>query len=126
MDKTQALDRLPHLASPAALAIADSGGRWSPAPHLMAINNALVRAWRTPNSRLAVSVPFQHGKTVLCSNYFPAWVLLLWPETRIFFLNLAILFFELSAWALRCFSQYDLHTVGLPQVWHFPSDTILF
>ena len=43
----------------------------------------LVRAWLTPNSRTAVTVPFQHGKSLLCSIYFPAWVLLLWPETRI-------------------------------------------
>lgn len=83
MDTTQALTRLPHLASPMALAMADSNGKWKPAPHLRKINDALIRAWRTPNSRLAVSVPFQHGKTLLCSNYFPAWVLLLWPETRI-------------------------------------------
>ncbi len=83
MDKTQALNRLPHLASPAALATADSGGKWRNPPHLRAINAALMRWWGIPNSRGAVSVPFQHGKTVLCSNYFPAWVLLLWPETRI-------------------------------------------
>lgn len=42
-----------------------------------------MEAWRTPNSRLAVTFPFQHGKSLLCSQYFPAWVLLLWPETRI-------------------------------------------
>lgn len=36
-----------------------------------------------PNSRLAINVPFQHGKSWLGSVYFPAWVLLLWPETRI-------------------------------------------
>lgn len=28
-------------------------------------------------------VPFQHGKSVISSTYFPAWVLLLWPETRV-------------------------------------------
>lgn len=28
-------------------------------------------------------VPFQHGKSQRCSVYFPAWVLLLWPETRV-------------------------------------------
>ncbi len=46
-------------------------------------NNALVRAWRIPNSRLAINIPFQHGKSWLGSVYFPAWVLLLWPETRV-------------------------------------------
>ena len=46
-------------------------------------NDALVEGWRTPNSRTAVVFPFQHGKSRLCSEYFPAWVLLLWPQTRI-------------------------------------------
>lgn len=47
------------------------------------INNLLVEAWRTPNSRVAINVPFQHGKSWLGSVYFPAWVLLNWPETRV-------------------------------------------
>lgn len=50
---------------------------------MRAINNALVRAWQTDNSRTAINVPFQHGKSVISSTYFPAWVLLLWPETRV-------------------------------------------
>lgn len=47
------------------------------------ISNKLVQAWRTANSRTAINVPFQHGKSWLGSVYFPAWVLLLWPDTRI-------------------------------------------
>lgn len=58
-------------------------GRWKSAPHLQRINDTLVKAWLTPNSRTSITVPFQHGKSLLCSIYFPAWVLLLWPETRI-------------------------------------------
>lgn len=42
-----------------------------------------MQTWRTPNSRTAIKVPFQHGKSLLCSIYFPAWVLLRWPDTRI-------------------------------------------
>ena len=61
----------------------DSNGKWKPFPHLVAISNLLVEAWRTPDSRVAINVPFQHGKSWLGSAYFPAWVLLLWPETRI-------------------------------------------
>ncbi len=53
------------------------------APHLRVMNETLVKAWLTPNSRTKISVPFQHGKSILCSIYFPAWVLLLWPDTRI-------------------------------------------
>src|SRR4051812_10263183 len=58
-------------------------GKWKLAPHLRRINEVLVNAWLTPNSRTKITVPFQHGKSLLCSIYFPAWVLLLWPETRI-------------------------------------------
>ena len=49
----------------------------------MAINDALVEAWKTPNSRTAITVPFQHGKSILGSVYFPAWVLLRWPTMRV-------------------------------------------
>lgn len=42
-----------------------------------------MTAWRTPNSRTAINIPFQHGKSWLGSIYFPAWVLLNWPETRV-------------------------------------------
>lgn len=42
-----------------------------------------MSAWLTPNSRLAITFPFQHGKSLLGSVYFPAWVILNWPETRI-------------------------------------------
>lgn len=74
---------LKHLVSPAHLAQADSNGKWVAAPHLRRINDELVRAWREPNSRLAINVPFQHGKSWLGSVYFPAWVLLNWPEMRV-------------------------------------------
>lgn len=78
-----ALKRCQHLISPAHLAHSDTNGKWKAPAHLRAINNALVRAWTEPNSRTAINVPFQHGKSWLGSVYFPAWVLLLWPETRI-------------------------------------------
>lgn len=83
MTPAEALEVCPHLKSPAHLAMGDSGGKWKPAAHLQVINKALVEAWLTPNSRTGITVPFQHGKSLLCSIYFPAWVLLLWPETRI-------------------------------------------
>ena len=83
MTPEEARQHCPHLLSPAHLAIADSMGRWKLVPHLRVMNDTLVRAWLTPNSRTKISVPFQHGKSLLCSIYFPAWVLLLWPETRI-------------------------------------------
>ena len=42
-----------------------------------------MAGWRADNSRTAINIPFQHSKSMTCSIYFPAWVLLLWPETRI-------------------------------------------
>jgi hypothetical protein len=73
----------PHLLSPAHLARADLGVKFALPAHLARVNEDLVWAKRTPNSRLGINMPFQHGKTLLCSVYFPAWVLLLWPETRV-------------------------------------------
>lgn len=72
-----------HLISPIHLAIADTNGKWKPVPHLRMTSNTLVKAWLTPNSRTAITFPFQHGKSLLGSVYFPAWVILNWPETRI-------------------------------------------
>lgn len=57
----EALQHCPHLQSPAHLAVADSQGKWKPAPHLRRINDALVEAWLVPNSRTGITVPFQHG-----------------------------------------------------------------
>lgn len=83
MNFAEAAKTCPHLISPATLAYADTNGKWKLAKHLEHMTEALVRAWYTPNSRTALIVPFQHGKSVLGSVYFPAWVLLNWPETRI-------------------------------------------
>lgn len=73
----------PHLASPAALASVDLGGKFSLPRHLAYLNRKLVEASMTPSARLMVNMPFQHGKSLLASQYFPAWYLLLWPEARI-------------------------------------------
>lgn len=83
MTFAEAAQLCPHLISPATLALADTGGKWKLARHLEIMTRTLVEAWYTPNSRTALIVPFQHGKSVLGSQYFPAWVLLRWPETRI-------------------------------------------
>lgn len=83
MVSAEAIKKCRHLISPAHLANDDTFGRWKPVPHLRITNNALVKAWLTPNSRLAINFPFQHGKSMLGSIYFPAWVLLNWPRTRI-------------------------------------------
>lgn len=64
MTPEEAMKQVPHLLSPGHLAIADTNGKWKPAPHLKVVNTALVKAWRTPNSRTAINLPFQHGKRI--------------------------------------------------------------
>lgn len=62
MTREEAMRLCPHLLSPAHLAIADSTGKWKLAPHLRVINDALVQAWLTPNSRTAITVPFNTAR----------------------------------------------------------------
>lgn len=83
MNIQDVLTQFPHLASPAALARADMGMKFLLPPHLELINRELMKAWATPDSRTAINLPFGHGKSVIASQYFPAWVMLLWPDTRI-------------------------------------------
>lgn len=82
MTLAEELGDLPHLASPAALARADIGKKFLYPPHLQLINRELMVAWATPNSRLIINLPYQHGKS-WALTYFAAWALLMWPETRI-------------------------------------------
>jgi predicted phage terminase large subunit-like protein len=75
---------IPHwLASPAALAMADTNFAFKLPPHLETINRELVEVAAGQTRRLMVNMGFQHGKSTLCSHYFPAWYLLLFPHTRI-------------------------------------------
>lgn len=83
MSLSDFINDAPHLMSPAALAIADSAGKYTVPPHIAYLNRALMDIPFTPASRVIVNCPFQHGKSTTCSHYFPAWVLLLFPETRI-------------------------------------------
>lgn len=76
---------------------ADTGPRWeSPldmavdldptvvrTPALDLINEKLVEAYNTPNSRLIITCPPQLGKSQLASRRFPLWLLLQNPEARI-------------------------------------------
>ena len=52
-------------------------------PDLELINQKLVEAFNTPDSRLIISMPPQRGKSELCSHWFPVWALTQRPETRI-------------------------------------------
>lgn len=63
---------------PAFYARLASRGTWQTAPHLELICGLLVKLWRGEIKRLAISVPPRHGKSLLLSQYFPAW----WLGTR--------------------------------------------
>lgn len=52
-------------------------------PAMDLIDEALVEAYRTPDSRLIISLPPQEGKSQRGSRRFPLWVLTQNPDTRI-------------------------------------------
>ena len=83
MNLLEALDEAPHLSSPAALAIADTNGKFQVPAHIAYINRLLVEVAFGEMERLIVNIPFQHGKSWICSVYFCAWLLLLFPDKRI-------------------------------------------
>lgn len=69
--------------SPAGLAWILSEGRWHCAPHLELLSNQLMHLAAGRIKRLAVFMPPRHGKSQLCSRYFPAWFFGTHPEKRI-------------------------------------------
>lgn len=83
MSVAEALADLPHLMSPVALARADTEGKFQVPPHIDLINRELMDVAFGKTDRLMINLPFQHGKSLISSHYFPAWVLLLFPHTRI-------------------------------------------
>jgi predicted phage terminase large subunit-like protein len=50
-----------------------SKGRWKLFPHLEVLNRYLLEVAAGRITRLAVFMPPRHGKSELCSHYFPAW-----------------------------------------------------
>jgi predicted phage terminase large subunit-like protein len=69
--------------SPAGLAKLATNNRWKYAPHLRLLNREIVRAAYTPDSIVVISLPPRHGKSVLASQYLPAWFLGTWPDKRV-------------------------------------------
>ena len=65
------------------MANATSQGKWVLAPHLDALNVALVKVAMGKIKRLMVTMPPRHGKSELASRYFPAWYLGMFPDRRI-------------------------------------------
>lgn len=68
--------------TPGAMALA-TNPKTVQTPALDLIDEALVRALRTPDSRLIISMAPQEGKSVRVANDFPVWALTQDPELRI-------------------------------------------
>ncbi len=68
---------------PASFAQWASNGTWETADHLDLLNTRLVQLVTGDFDRLSVAMPPRHGKSFLCSWYFPAWFLLRHPKKRV-------------------------------------------
>lgn len=87
----QALQTEVAMSSPADYAEAVSEGRFQRPPHVELLSRTLtalverrlLKPDGTPYLRLAVSMPPRHGKSELCSKYFPAWYLTRYPEGKV-------------------------------------------
>jgi len=77
------LDIPNYLASPGALLIEDSHGKLKLPKFLRVIEDHLLLVAAGKISRLMINVPFQHGKTTLCTKYFLSWWLMSFPNTRV-------------------------------------------
>nr|PZN07740.1 MAG: hypothetical protein DIU64_11800 [Caldicoprobacter oshimai] len=58
-------------------------GKWEPARHLLYISKQLVRLVRGEVKRLIITLPPRHGKSMLVSQFFPAWYIGLYPQKRV-------------------------------------------
>ena len=85
MDQTAKTEVIRELAltSPGSFAALVSDGKWRWARHLTILDQALVRIANGTNKRLIVEMPPRHGKSFLCSTYFPAWYLGKFPDRNI-------------------------------------------
>lgn len=80
MDRTELIPLV--RKSLVAYAVAQWGG-YMPAAHHRAIANALERVANGQLKRLMVSMPPRHGKSMLASEYFPAWYLGHHPDHQV-------------------------------------------
>jgi predicted phage terminase large subunit-like protein len=55
--------------------------------HIIAMNQALLDLTDRKIEGLLVSMPPRHGKSMLCSQYFPAWYLIHHPDHRLMFMS---------------------------------------
>lgn len=60
-----------------------SNGRWEIAPHLELLDRKLIELAARKIRRLIVTMPPRHGKSQLCSRYFPAWYIGKNPDHKV-------------------------------------------
>ena len=70
-------------ATPALFARTVSQGRWRLSRHLLLLDRKLTDLAARRIKRLIVTMPPRHGKSELCSKYFLAWHLGVFPEQRV-------------------------------------------
>ena len=79
------LDEINVLESPAHFATVlsrNDAQPWHPYRFLVVINEHLVKLAEGEITRLMITCPPRHGKSLLCSLYFPAWYLNRYPDRR--------------------------------------------
>jgi phage terminase large subunit-like protein len=96
----EVIARKPWLCSPAHLAKADMP-TWQTARHLDVINDDLLDVASGKVDRYLLSAPFRHGKTVLVSHYFPAWLMLVQPDLEVVVSGYGDHFASEFGWAVR-------------------------
>src|SRR6202011_3997400 len=69
--------------TPAGTAWYASLRKWQPARHLHLLNHKLVNVAAGRCPRLILTMPPRHGKSMLTSQYFPAWFLGTFPDKRV-------------------------------------------
>jgi predicted phage terminase large subunit-like protein len=71
------------ILTPALFAQSASRGQWLPAKHLRLLSDKLVDVATGETRHLMVFMPPRHGKSMLTSQYFPAWFLCRYPDKRV-------------------------------------------
>lgn len=66
-----------------------NGGQWTRAPHLSLLSDWLTDAAIGQRRRILCTMPPQHGKSSMISQWFPVWLLENWPTKRILLVSYA-------------------------------------
>lgn len=86
---------------------------WQPYRHLQLLNEKLMRLVNGEGTgRLIVTMPPRHGKSLLCSLYFPAWFLSKYPDRRIILCSYGDDY--AAEWGRKCRDLIQTHDDLLP------------